>query len=208
MRTRLYLVRHGQTAWNASRRYMGQYDEPLDATGLAQAAAVARRLKRQPFDAIYSSDLQRAWQTAARIAAGRPLEPQPEPRLREMNFGAWQGLTYAEIEQRDPQALAAWQQDPLLQAPPGGETLGELAGRVRELPGELRLAHSGQEVLLVAHGGPLRTLICLLLGLPAADYWRVNLDNCSISVLELYETSSIVCKLNDTAHLEVDAWEN
>jgi alpha-ribazole phosphatase len=208
MRTRLHLVRHGQTAWNASRRYMGQYDEPLNATGLAQAAAVARRLKRQSFDAIYSSDLQRAWQTAIQIAAGRPQEPKPEPRLREMNFGAWQGLTYAEIEQREPQALAAWQQDPLLQAPPGGETLGQLAGRVGVLPGELRLAHPGQEVLLVAHGGPLRTLICLLLGLPAADYWRVNLDNCSISVLELYETSAIVCKLNDTAHLEVDAWEN
>lgn len=201
--TRIYLVRHGQTAWNASGRFMGQADISLNETGLAQAAAVARRLAGQPFDAIYSSDLLRARATAEPFAAGRLTPIQTEPRLRELHFGTWQGLTYSEIAQHDPQRLAAWQADPLQCAPPGGETLGQMLMRLQGLLSEIRGAYPEGDVLLVSHGGPLRTLVCSLLGLPVEAYWRFKLDNGSLSILELFETGAILNRLNDTAHLEI-----
>ena len=123
---RLYLVRHGQTAWNAQKRFMGQLDIPLDETGRAQVAALGNRLKDEHVDMIYASDLSRAWDTALAIESclASHADPsalpavagyriKPDPRLREMNFGDWQGLTYAEIQERDPQNLAHWEEDRL-----------------------------------------------------------------------------------------------
>jgi alpha-ribazole phosphatase len=206
----LTLVRHGQTAWNATGRFMGQTDVPLDETGLRQAQAVARRLDNTRPDAIYASDLKRAKQTAEAIQAAiaeaihpaSPPEIIPEPRLRELYFGEWQGLVYDQIQTRYPAALAAWEADMLNCAPAGGETLIQLAGRVQEAYAEIIAAHPEGTVLLVAHGGALQALLCLALGVPIERYWQLELKNTSICELHVYPAGAILHMFNDTCHLE------
>ena len=198
---RLILVRHGETAWNVQARYQGQTDVPLSDAGRRQAAALARRLAREKIDVIYASPLERAHRTAASIAAVHGLPVNGDARLREMAFGAWEGLTYGEIRQRFLQALAAWEADPLDTAPPDGESLSQVAARVRSALDDVARVHAGQTVLLVGHGGPLRVLLCLTLGLDPRAHWRFRLDTASISELCLYEGGSTLGYLNDTGHL-------
>ncbi len=210
---RLLLVRHGETTWNTAHRYQGQTDIALSERGIRQARALARRLASEPIAAIYASDLRRASETARIIAALRaPANPASagaaspalrlDRRLRELHFGAWEGMTYAEIGRLAADHLARWNADRLHVAPPDGETLAELAARVEALLEEIVRDHSGETVLVVAHGGPLRALLCLALGLPASSYWQFRFDNATLSSLELHERGAIVNFLNDRAHLE------
>src|SRR5262249_52372680 len=128
---RLLLIRHAATAWTEQGRFQGQTDMPLSPHGWRQVAALAQRLKAETLHVLYASDLQRAWETARVIAMPHALRVHAEPRLREMAFGRWEGLTYAEIQQQDAQGLASWEQDQLHTAPPGGETLLQTAQRIR-----------------------------------------------------------------------------
>jgi len=193
---RLILARHGETAWNAERRYQGQADVPLSEKGRRQAAALGQRLSGEELHAIYASDLQRAWDTAEIVAQPHPLAVRCEPRLREIDFGAWDGLTRAEIERRYPQALAAWEADPLSAGPPGGENLGRVSARVQAALGDLVHAHQEQTVLLVAHGGSLQVLLCLALGLVPRARWQFRLSAASLSELLLYEDGAVLSMLN------------
>jgi 2,3-bisphosphoglycerate-dependent phosphoglycerate mutase len=198
---RLLLVRHAATAWTAQGRFQGQADVPLSLHGHRQVADLARRLVAETIHVLYASDLQRAWETARAIAAPHVLHVQPEPRLREMAFGSWEGLTYAEIQQRDAQRLAAWERDQLHSAPPEGETLSQLAERVRAVYTSVVAAGQGNTVGLVAHGGPLQVLLCLALGLPPQAYWQFTMAPASLSELCVYEQGAILISLNDTHHL-------
>jgi alpha-ribazole phosphatase len=198
---RLILARHGKTAYNMQGRYQGQTDVPLSSTGRQQAARLAERLAREEVDAIYASDLQRAWETAAVVSVPHGLSVLAEPRLREMGFGEWEGLTYEEIQQRYPQQLPAWDADPLNVAPPGGETLAQVAARVQSAVDEIARAHADQTVLMVSHGGPLRVLLCLALGSSPWAHWQFNLDVASVSQLCLHDGGAVLTQLNDTGHL-------
>jgi len=200
--TRLLLVRHGLTDWNAAQRFQGQCDIPLNQAGQRQAFALAARLAGESLQAIVTSDLQRAQATAQAIVACQTCPVVIEGRLREIGFGDWEGLTYAEIAICDPSGLAAWEEDILENAPPGGETLNQLAGRVQAALDELLLAHEGKTLLLVAHGGPLQVLVCLVLGLPPEMYWHFHLSPGSLSEIAVYPQGAIVNLLNDTRHLE------
>jgi alpha-ribazole phosphatase len=200
--TRLLLVRHGLTDWNAAQRFQGQHDVPLNDIGRHQAAALAERLAGEPLQAIFASDLQRARATAAAIVDRHPCPITIEARLREISFGAWEGLTYAEIAAGHPEVLAAWEKNILENAPPGGETLNQLAGRVQAVLDELLLAQDGETILLVAHGGPLQVLICLALGLPPEKYWQFHLSPGSLSEIAIYPQGGILNLLNDTCHQE------
>jgi len=199
---KLILVRHGATDWNQAQRFQGQANLSLNETGRQQAEALAKKLAAQPLDGIIHSDLVRARQTAEAIARQRDCWLQEEPRLREISFGEWEGMTYAEIQSRAPEALAAWEQDPLEAAPPGGETIHQLAGRVELALKDMRQKYSSQTILVVAHGGPLQVLICQALGLSPAQYWQFHLSNASVSHLAFYPAGAILNGLNDTAHLE------
>ncbi|MDD5248865.1 MAG: histidine phosphatase family protein [Rhodocyclaceae bacterium] len=153
--TRLCIVRHGETDWNAARRIQGQTDIPLNAAGQAQAAATATGLAGYAFDAIYSSDLLRTWQTAQPIAAALGLGVNAAPGLRERHYGRMQGLTSAEAQQRFPALHAAYAgRDPQHDLD-GGETLADFAARIARTLAALAAAHAGQTLLLVAHGGVL-----------------------------------------------------
>ncbi|HEX6762147.1 MAG TPA: histidine phosphatase family protein [Gaiellaceae bacterium] len=145
--TTILLVRHGETEWNRVGRYQGWADPPLNDTGRAQARELAEQLRAAPFDAVYSSDLRRARETAEIVAAPHAVEVVVEPGLREVNVGAWSGLTRAEVEARFPGGER-----------PGGETREEHIERVLAAAERIARAHPSDRVLLVSHGGTMRAL--------------------------------------------------
>ncbi len=198
---KLTLVRHGLTEWNLSRRFQGHADVPLNNAGRLQAEALAKRLAGEQLCAIYTSDLQRAQDTAQEIANVRRSAITAEPRLREISFGVWEGLTYAEICQKTPAALANWEANTTESAPPGGETLARVAARVRQALDEIRRQHAGENVLVVAHAGSLQVLLCLALDISPGMYWQFHLAPGSISEISLYPAGAMINVLNDTCHL-------
>ena len=158
--TQLYLVRHGQTDWNVDGRYQGQTDRPLNAAGRAQAMSLSRQLAGLRFVAVYSSDLERARETAEILAAPSGLAVQLDPRLREIKLGEWEGQVMAEIAARYPAAWAERLRDPVYARAPEGESVAEVAARVAEAATAIARAHPVGPVLIVSHGVALATLIC------------------------------------------------
>jgi 2,3-bisphosphoglycerate-dependent phosphoglycerate mutase len=153
--TRLLLIRHGETAWNAEHRIQGHLDIPLSPAGVRQSALLAERLASEQVDAVYSSQLLRAWLTAVPVAERLGLEVVAEPRLRERAFGIFEGLTLEEIAARHPEAFRRWRsREPDWQLQ-GGETGQQLIDRVLSVLHEIALRHPGQTVVAVTHGGVL-----------------------------------------------------
>jgi uncharacterized phosphatase len=149
--TTILLVRHGETDWNLERRVQGHSDTPLNETGRAQAIVLADKLEGKEIDAVYSSDLLRAHETARVVADRRGLDVEAIRDLRERNFGTWEGLTDEEIFDRFPHARhGAWGD---------AETKDEMAGRVLDALDRIALAHPAGRVLVVTHGGPVRALL-------------------------------------------------
>ena len=203
MTTRLLLVRHGQTAYNAEVRFMGQLDVPLDDIGRVQALAVAKRLQNERPTAIYCSGLSRAFDTATAISNAIPSHPElrVDGRLTEGHFGEWQGKTYDSLKAHDTTRLAQWEADRLHVAPPGGETLGQIAERVRAAYADMLSENPDKTVIAVAHGGSLQVLIVHALGLPLEAYWKLWVSNASVSELRIDEWGAILNLLNDVSHL-------
>ncbi|MDD3353566.1 histidine phosphatase family protein [Zoogloea sp.] len=156
MSTRICLVRHGETAWNAERRLQGHLDIPLNDRGLTQARATAKSLTGEYFHAAYSSDLTRARQTACAIADQCGLALSYDERLRERHYGAFQALTYDEARQRYPADYHRFEQrDPEFVFPDGGESLRVFADRIHAVLEQIAERHRDQTVLIVTHGGVL-----------------------------------------------------
>jgi broad specificity phosphatase PhoE/ribonuclease HI len=201
--TALLLLRHAQTALSVERRFSGVGDPPLTAYGEAQAAALAARVAAMPgpFAAVWSSPLRRALRTASLVAAALGLEVRVDERLRETDFGDWEGLTFAEIQARDPDALTAWLGDQDVAAP-GGESFAATTRRVRQARDALVAEHPGANVVVVSHVTPVKVLLRLALDAPNVLY-RLHLDLASISQAEWYpDGNAVVRRVNDTAHLE------
>jgi len=180
---RLLLATHAETDWTIAGRFQGHTDVPLNEIGRQQAAHMQKRLAAQSPAAIVASDLRRAWQTAEILALPYGLVPTADPRLREMHFGAWEGLTYAEVQATDGASLTAWQANPLQASPPGGEGLAKVAERLQSFLGDLA-ERPEATVLLVGHRGAMRVLLCLLLGVPIERHWEFHLDVASVSELD------------------------
>lgn len=181
--TRLIVIRHGETAWNADTRIQGQLDIGLNPTGQWQARRLGEALADEAIDAIYASDLARAWDTAAQVARPRGLTVQPEPRLRERAFGRFEGMRFAEIESTLPAEARLWRtRDPEF-APEGGENLLVFRERITRVAAELAARHPGELVVLVAHGGVLDVLYRAAThqALQAPRTW--NLGNATINRL-------------------------
>jgi broad specificity phosphatase PhoE len=177
----------------------GQLDAGLSEHGWEQVRRLGARLAGGPPDAVYASDLARAWDTAEALPARSPVVP--EPRLREARFGAFEGLTLEEAEARFPEAFAAWRRDSVRHRPPGGETLEELQARCAAALQEHLPRHPGQTVALVAHGGPIRMLVCALLRLPLEASRCLRVENASVTRVEFTVRAAVLAALNDTAHL-------
>jgi len=196
----LMLVRHGETDWNVQRRYQGQTDVPLSGFGMRQAELVAERLTGDKINAVYASDLSRAWETAQIIAGKSGLEVFPEPRLRELKFGILEGLTFEEAEKQYPEMIAAWL-DNFNNTPDGAETIDQFTARIVSLLDNLRGEHDQQVVLLVGHGGSLSEILRVILGLSPEKRWYLEMENASLSEVLISEDYVSLKRLNDTCHL-------
>jgi broad specificity phosphatase PhoE len=198
--TTLLLIRHGETQWNLDQRVQGHTDIALTERGVAQAERLAEWLADERLDAIFSSDLQRARRTAEILARGK-VEVVTDARLREVQFGAFEGLTVAEIEAGYPEAYHAWREDSVRNRPPGGETLEALRDRSLAALYDYLPQYPGQTVAVVAHGGTVRGCVCGLLDLPIEATPRFRVDNTSVSRFAFTERGPVLTAFNDTAHL-------
>lgn len=199
--TRLLLVRHGETEWCSQKRHKGQTDIPLNEVGRQQAQAAAKRLQSEDVAVVYASDLSRTMETARIIAEPHNLDIVAESRLREMQFGEWEGLTYEEIYAQNQITPDEWHHTMLESGPPGGESLRQFAARIQSFLDEIETKHTDETVLLVTHGGTLMVMICLLLEHPIKKYWQFRLERTSVSEISTYPEGAIVTLLNDTHHL-------
>jgi broad specificity phosphatase PhoE len=202
--THIYLIRHGRTAWNHSDRLQGWADEPLDAVGLAQAASLAGWLADTTFDAIYSSPLRRARQTAEIMARPHGLPVRFDDRLRERNVGEWTGLTLDEARARAPERfLDDWREI----GAPGGEGQAALAGRVAAALDDIVVAHPEGTVAVVSHGGSLSAALAHVLGIPTSHGVSFSFHNTAIARLIVRPNSGglrmvRLISLGDDRHLQ------
>jgi broad specificity phosphatase PhoE len=200
--TTTVLLRHGDTRLSPEHRFSGRHDLPLSDSGTRQAQAATGRLAAgAPIDALVSSPLQRAVETAEIVADKLGLTAEIDDDLRETDFGDWDGFTLAEIQLRWPAAAAAWRRDPE-QAPPGGESFADTADRVNRACDRLLRQHSGQTVLVVSHITPIKILLCRALSVPLGTLYRLYLGSASINEIQWYgQEFAAVHRVNDTSHL-------
>jgi probable phosphoglycerate mutase len=199
--TELILIRHGETAWNRERRMQGQTDTQLSDTGRAQAQAVGRRLARHPFVALYSSDLTRAWDTAAAIARESGHEIRRERALRERTFGVFEGLTYDEMAERYPDEHARFSKRDPDYAVPGGESPRQFFERSLACLEGIAAAHAGECVVVVTHGLVLDTLHRAARSMPLEARREAPLLNASLNTFRRDGHAWVEVAWGDVAHL-------
>ena len=196
--TQLIAIRHGETSWNRTARYQGQEDIALNEAGFSQANDIARALSDTPLDALYTSDLKRAYQTAAALA----LPAVCLPELREQHFGVFQGFTGTEIAQRWPDDSAKWHQRVADFGPQGGETRQAFSQRCVAALARLAQAHAGQTIAVVCHGGVLDCLYRAASGLSMEVPRTWSLENAAINRLAFDGHRFSILAWGDTAHLQ------
>ncbi|MGA5037928.1 bifunctional RNase H/acid phosphatase [Streptomyces capoamus] len=201
----LVLLRHGETPLTPQKRFSGSggTDPALSAAGREQAHRVAEALARRgTVQAVVASPLARTRETAGIVAARLNLDVTIEDGLRETDFGAWEGLTFAEVRERHPDDLDAWLADPEAHPTGGGESFAETAVRIAAARDKLVAAHAGRTVLLVTHVTPIKTLVRLALGAPPESLFRMELSAASLSAVAYYADGNASVRLfNDTSHL-------
>jgi probable phosphoglycerate mutase len=187
---------------SVQKRYAGRTDAPLTDAGVGQATAAAKRLAPADIDAIVSSPLQRAVRTAEEVAAVTGVPVTADEGFRETDFGAWEGLTFAEVRERWPSEMAAWLADPSV-APPGGESFAQVSERVTAALHRVLAGRAGQTVLIVSHVTPIKTLVAAALLAPPAALYRMHLDVAALCEIDYYPDGPAVLRsFNDTGHLQ------
>jgi 2,3-bisphosphoglycerate-dependent phosphoglycerate mutase len=201
---RLLLARHGQTEWHHDNRYVSRTDIGLNETGRREAWMLARRAEEERPDLVLCSPLTRALETARPSAEACGVEPKTDERLRELDFGEWEGRTLAEIREEDSESVSLFDEDPARHGFPGGEHLHKGAERVLETLADLHRSHTGQTILVVAHNTLLRLGLCRMLGIPLRDYRRrlPRLVNAAVSEVRFGEEGGALYSLNDARHLQ------
>jgi ribonuclease H / adenosylcobalamin/alpha-ribazole phosphatase len=195
------LLRHGQTPMSVQKRYAGRSDAPLTDVGVQQAAAAAKRLASAGIAVIVTSPLLRAVQTAQEVAAVTGAAVVTDDGFQETDFGAWEGLTFAEVRERWSAELATWLADPEV-PPPGGESFTEVSARVTAALHRVLAARAGQTVLIVSHVTPIKTLVAAALLAPPAALYRMHLDVAALSAIDWYADGPAVLRsFNDTGYL-------
>jgi probable phosphoglycerate mutase len=204
--TRLVVLRHGETDWNAQLRIQGHVDPPLNALGHSQAARLGQALRDEGLTQVYSSDLQRARSTAEAVARAAGLGPvQLDAGLRERAFGSFEGLTHAEVESRFPLEAQRWRQRAAGFAPGGGETLEDFYARCVGAAAAIAARHAGETIAIVAHGGVLDCLYRAAAGVDLFAPRTWQLGNARINRLLWHGEGFAMVGWNDDAHLADDA---
>jgi len=201
-KTHFIVVRHGETEWNVQGKWMGQLDSPLTPTGLEQARLLACRLQHVPFDAIYSSDLGRAVETATVIAKKKSLQITLDVRLRERHLGVLQGLTVPEMRERHVQARTEYERLEYDYVIPQGESARQRVERAMACLEDVKLKHPGGSVLIVTHGGILTGFFQQIVGVSPQAARRFSLLNAAINVFVCEDDRWTLRTWGDIAHLE------
>ena len=184
--TEFWLIRHGQTDWNLAGRFQGHTDIPLNSRGLKQARELAAKLAATKFDAIYSSDLKRASQTADLVGQAVCLPVIIDSRLREICQGDWEGMSLAEVRQKYEFDPAAAESSADSRAP-GGESVNEVAARMASAASDISRIHPDQRVLLVSHGLAVAALFCVSSGIPLARVHGYIPENATPMIIQWQE---------------------
>lgn len=199
--TTIFFIRHGQTLWNKEFKYQGHSDTELSTEGVEQAERVAQRLKREPFSAIYSSDLSRALVTAKKVADQHSLPVVSMGEFREVCFGEWEGLKYDQIYAGWSKEIEAFFRSPSKVEIPGGESFEAVKQRTDRALEELCKRHDGECIAVVSHGGAIRTMLCSALGIHLDSLWCFRQDNTAVNIVEYEERHNIIRLVNDVNHI-------
>lgn len=201
---RFIFVRHGETEWNVSGRYQGQTDVPLSEKGRAQAEALGKRFADIHVDEVYSSPLKRAYDTARAIAEPKGLPIHKVDGIKELNFGEWDGLTKEQLTEQFGEAFVKYRIEPFHYPMAGEGTLNRAKLRVgaalEDIKEEFR--HTDKTIVVVAHGGILKLAIFYLLDISSRLYRCIELDNTSLTIIDVEEDRCILRVLNDAHHLD------
>lgn len=198
----VYLIRHGMTECNKMKSFQGAQDHPLNADGLNQAKELAKHFQNIALDSIYASTMTRARQTAGELAKVKNLPVEFSDAFREISFGDWEGLEYAEITKRWPEEFGQFMTCPSRCHIPHAASFEEVKQRVwQEFQRILLKEGGGRNIAIVAHGGCLRLLLCALLGMPIDNMWMLSLGNCSVTTLEFWDGRCVMTGFNDAKFL-------
>ena len=200
--TFIYLVRHGQTAWNKEEIFRGRTDVPLDETGLKQAALAGEYFKGMEIHEIYSSPLARAWMTAEKIAQCHSLKVQPLEGIIDMSFGNWEGHPHEEIKKMDSRRYRQWREEPHRVSLPGGESLEEVRVRSMAALGKVIQSNPEKTLVLVSHRVVNKVLICGILGIDNSHFWQIGQDTTAINLIQYRNGKYILSILNEICHLK------
>jgi alpha-ribazole phosphatase len=202
MVTNIYLIRHGQTAWNLDKRFQGQSDTALSESGVAQTRLLKERMREIPVDFIISSDLIRARQTAEILAEARGLKVIEDPDLREIHFGIWEGRRIDDIRIEDPETFEIWMNDPGMLRIPEAEAFQDVQDRAAAALERWIALYPGKTIVLVTHGGVISALLCRILNEPIQRMWNYKLENTSVSYVTHQASMGYQVRfVNDGSHL-------
>ena len=200
--TELILARHGETEWNVEKIFRGRADVALDKVGIAQAELLGRYLTNWKLEAIYSSPLKRALDTATILARYQRMDVQIAEGLIDFDYGKWQSLPEREVKQLYPDLLSQWHNNPHKVRVPGGESLKDVGSRAAAVVDDSLSKYEGS-VALVSHRVVLKVLICYLLGLDNSHFWNISQDVCGITIFDYVGGRFVLTRHNDTSHLRV-----
>jgi broad specificity phosphatase PhoE len=200
--SRVYLVRHGQTAWNVGEIFRGRADIPLDETGKLEVHLAGEALQGETLRAIYSSPLSRSMETAENIAKFHNISVTPLEAIIDISYGEWEGLANEEVQQKHPELHALWLNEPHKVQFPGGESLDEVRSRTMEALEELVVKHQNENFVWVAHRVPNKVICCALLGLDNSHFWRIQQDTACTNLFTYESGKWIISFLNDTSYLK------
>ncbi len=200
--TKIILVRHGQTAWNKEEIFRGRIDIDLDKTGIAQAKLLAQTLGDLQINAVYSSPLKRALNTATPIANYHQIEVSIDDHFIDINYGNWEGKSNEEVKETFKDLYQKWIKDPHLLRIPDGETLEEV--RIRAVIGlnQILDKHKGETITIVSHRVVNKMLICALLGLDNSCFWQIKQDTACFSIFNYENNNATLTLHNESCHLK------
>jgi len=201
--TKVYVVRHGQTAWNLEEVFRGRMDIPLDETGKKEVHLAGEALKDETLHAIYSSPLSRSMETAENIAKFQNIPVTPLESIIDISYGEWEGVSLVEVQKKYPDLYGLWLKEPHNITFPGGESLKQVRVRTRNAIDDLLEKHKDENIALVAHRVPNKVICCSLLGIDNSNFWRIQQDTASTNLFVYKDGQWIISYLNDTSYLKV-----
>lgn len=201
--TKVYVVRHGQTAWNLEEVFRGRMDIPLDETGKKEVHLAGEALKDETLNAIYSSPLSRSMETAENIAKFQNIPVTPLESIIDISYGEWEGVSLVEVQKKYPDLYGLWLKEPHNITFPGGESLEQVRVRTRNAIDDLVEKHKDENIALVAHRVPNKVICCSLLGIDNSNFWRIQQDTASTNLFVYKDGQWIISYLNDTSYLKV-----